>query len=85
MQDYSFRLHENTEFGWSPRLSGKDFMSILANITALKIRGTYVTRGMGFLDQVRLGSAALASTGPPANWSERCGRSRAQCTMDSSR
>ena len=53
MQEYSFRLHENDKFGWSPRLSSKDFLALLANVTALKIRGAYVPMGMGFLDEVR--------------------------------
>lgn len=71
MQDYTFRLHENTEFGWSPRLSSKDFIAILANITAIKVRATYVNRGMGFLDEVRMGSAERGDSGPPATWIER--------------
>uniref|UniRef100_A0A0K2SX80 Laminin subunit gamma-1 n=1 Tax=Lepeophtheirus salmonis TaxID=72036 RepID=A0A0K2SX80_LEPSM len=72
MQDYKFRLHENPEFGWSPTLSSKDFMSILANVSAIKVRGTYVTQGMGFLDEVKLGTARRGVTGPQATWIERC-------------
>lgn len=72
MQTYTFRLHENPEFGWSPRLSSKDFIALLANVTALKIRGTYVPMGTGFLDEVRLGTAERGGDGPPANWIERC-------------
>lgn len=71
MQEYVFRLHENTEFGWSPRLSSKDFIAILANITGIHIRGTYVLSGVGFLDEIRLGSAERGGAGPPATWIER--------------
>ncbi|XP_059094696.1 laminin subunit gamma-1-like isoform X3 [Tigriopus californicus] len=72
MQDYTYRLHENPEFGWSPRLSSKDFMAILANITGVMIRGTYVNHGVGFLDEIRLGSAQRGGSGSPATWIERC-------------
>jgi laminin gamma 1 len=72
MQTYRFRLHENPEFGWSPRLSSMDFLALLANITAVRVRGSFVTGGTGFLDEVRLGSAARAGSGEPANWIERC-------------
>lgn len=72
MQEYSFRLHENPEFGWSPRLAPKDFMAILANITSIQIRGTYIPQGVGFLDEVMLETAELGGSGAPANWIERC-------------
>ena len=71
MQDYTFRLHENPEFGWSPRLSSKDFIAILANITAFKIRGTFVAGGAGFLDEVTLETAERGGTGEQASWIER--------------
>lgn len=70
MQDYSFRLHENPEFSWSPRLNAKDFIAILANITAIRIRGTYVTLGTGFLDEFQLGSAVIGGVGQDATWIE---------------
>jgi len=44
-QEFTFRLHEHPDFGWNPRLTAREFMSILANITAIKIRGTYTTKG----------------------------------------
>jgi laminin gamma 1 len=72
MQTYTFRLHENPEFGWSPRLSAKDFMAVLANITAIKIRGSYVAQGIGFLDNINLGSASRGQSGEQATWIERC-------------
>lgn len=43
---YKFRLHENPDYGWQPRLSSRDFFSVLSNLTAIKIRGTYSDRGM---------------------------------------
>lgn len=42
---YKFRLHENPDYGWQPRLSSRDFFSVLSNLTAIKIRGTYSDRG----------------------------------------
>jgi coxsackievirus/adenovirus receptor len=44
-QDFSFRLHEHVGFGWNPRLSSRDFISILSNLTAIKIRGTFTANG----------------------------------------
>lgn len=71
-QAYSFRLHEHPDYGWTPRLSSRDFISILANLTAIQIRGTYAQRGMGFLDDVKLESARRGGSGAPASWIERC-------------
>ena len=71
MQDYAFRLHENPEFGWNPRLSPKDFMAALSNITGILIRGTYVPLGHGYLDEVRVGSAKRGALGRQATWIER--------------
>lgn len=45
VQKYKFRLNENPKYGWQPRVSSKDFIKILANLTALKIRGTYTPLG----------------------------------------
>ena len=70
-QDYTFRLHDNPKFKWSPTLAPKDFMAVLANITAIKIRGTYVPDGTGFLDEVKLGSAARGQATGQATWIER--------------
>ena len=44
-QEYKFRLHEHSEYGWSPRLRARDFISLLSNLTAIKIRATYSTEG----------------------------------------
>nr|CAG4643691.1 EOG090X005Q [Lepidurus arcticus] len=71
-QVYRIRLHEHPDYGWNPRLSARDFISILANITAIKIKGTYAVRGTSFLDDVKLETARRSGAGPPAQWMERC-------------
>ena len=71
MMDYTFRLHENPKFKWTPNLSAKDFMAALANITAIKIRGSFVPQGTGYLDEVTLGSAVRGAAGGQATWIER--------------
>ncbi|XP_018901355.2 laminin subunit gamma-1 isoform X1 [Bemisia tabaci] len=70
--NYKFRLHEHPDHGWQPRLSSRDFISILANLTAVKIRGTYTARGVGFLDDVKLDTARRGAAGYPATWLEMC-------------
>ena len=72
MQMYNFRLHQDPKFGWTPELSHLDFMSLLSNITAIRIRGTYVSQGSGFLDDVKLDTARKDVLGDQANWVERC-------------
>lgn len=47
-------------------------MSILTNLTAIKIRGTYVAKGVGFLDNVKLNTAIRGVGGEPAHWVEYC-------------
>lgn len=76
MQEYTFKLHESPEFAWTPSLSTKDFMAVLSNITAIRIRGSYVVQGTGFLDDVKLESAVKGYSGEQATWIERC-----QCPM----
>lgn len=44
--EYHFKLHEHPNYGWEPRLSSRAFMSILSNLTAIKIRGTYTHQGI---------------------------------------
>lgn len=72
VQKYKFRLNENPKYGWQPRVSSKDFISILANLTAFKIRGTYTPLGNGFLDEVVLETARRDAAGVPATWVEMC-------------
>ncbi|GFG33810.1 hypothetical protein Cfor_03510 [Coptotermes formosanus] len=70
--EYKFRLHEHPQYGWQPRLSARDFMSVLANLTAVHIRATYTPQGVGFLDDVVLQTARRGAAGRPANWIEMC-------------
>lgn len=72
LREYSFRLHESSEYSWQPSQSSRGFMSILSNLTAIKIRGTYSTKGEAFLDDVELQTAFRGSAGRPANWIEQC-------------
>ncbi|XP_069688400.1 laminin subunit gamma-1 [Periplaneta americana] len=71
-QEYKFRLHEHPHYGWQPRLTARDFMSVLSNLTAVHIRGTYTSGGVGFLDDVVLQTARRGAAGRPANWIEMC-------------
>ena len=72
-QTYRFRLHEDPNlFGWSPKMRDKDFISILANLTAIKIRATYAREGTGYIDDVKLESARPGVVGSPATWIEMC-------------
>ncbi|KAJ8915766.1 hypothetical protein NQ315_004578 [Exocentrus adspersus] len=71
-QVYKFRLHEHPNYGWQPRLSARAFISILTNLTAIKIRGTYSPQGVGYLDDVKLETALRGVAGEPALWVESC-------------
>ena len=72
MQDYTFRLHENDEFSWTPSgMTSMEFMSALSNITSFRIRGSFVTDGTGFLDNFKLQTAVRGGGSEPANWIER--------------
>ncbi|KAJ8934784.1 hypothetical protein NQ318_023162 [Aromia moschata] len=70
-QIYKFRLHEHPKYGWQPRLSARSFISILTNLTSIKIKGTFTPQGVGFLDNVRIETASKAP-GEPALWVESC-------------
>lgn len=72
MQEYTFKLHENPEFGWTPSLRPKDFMAILSNITSIKIKGSYVPNGKGYFDEFVLETAEYGGSGKPATWVEKC-------------
>lgn len=56
---YNFRIHENPSYEWRGELRAVDFIGILANLTAIKIRGTYSNGGVGFIDNIKLGTARL--------------------------
>lgn len=71
-QKYSFRLNEHPDYGWQPRLSSRTFISLLSNLTAIKIRGTYGPLGVGFLDDFKLDSASRGAAGELALWIETC-------------
>lgn len=73
-QEYTFRLHEDSRYGWTPTLSNFEFMSILQNLTAIKIRGTYNKGGIGYLTSFRLATAVVRREkgSEPANWVEKC-------------
>lgn len=47
-------------------------MSILSNLTAIKIRGTYSPEGVGYLDDVQLETVSKGITASPATWIEQC-------------
>jgi len=44
-QEYKYRLNEHQIYQWTPRLSSTEFVRLLSNITALKIRGTFSPTG----------------------------------------
>ncbi|XP_071445859.1 laminin subunit gamma-1 [Hetaerina americana] len=71
-QEFVFRLHEHQDYGWQPKLTAQDFMSVLSNLTAIKIRGSYTPEGVGFLDDVRLETARRGAAGKQATWIETC-------------
>lgn len=73
-QEYTFRLHENPSYQWTPTLSNFDFMSILQNLTAIKIRGTYNKGGEGYLMNFKLETVKIGREkgAEPANWVEKC-------------
>lgn len=71
---YSFRLHEDFSYGWTPPLDANDFLSLLSNITSIKIKSTYTTSGSGSLDDVTLETAVQAPgmESEEATWVETC-------------
>ncbi|XP_013780127.1 laminin subunit gamma-1-like isoform X1 [Limulus polyphemus] len=71
-QEYRFLLNEHSIYGWNPRIGALDFISILSNLTAIKIKGTYSADGAGFLDNVQLDSAHRSPVGFEATWIEMC-------------
>lgn len=72
VHDYAFRLHENNDYSWQPSRNSRSFISILSNLTAIKIRATYSTQGRAVLDDVELQTAHRGAAGRPATWIEQC-------------
>ncbi|KAH3798034.1 laminin subunit gamma-1-like [Dreissena polymorpha] len=73
VETFRFRLNELPEYQWHPRLTAETFISILANITAIKIRGTYNNEGVGFIDDIQLDTARRGFNGEAeAKWVESC-------------
>lgn len=71
---YTFRLNEDMGYGWTPQMSNRDFISLLSNITAIKIKTTYTMSGSGSIDDIVL-ETALQSPGMEherASWVETC-------------
>ncbi|XP_066548069.1 laminin subunit gamma-2 [Amia ocellicauda] len=69
---YTFRLDEQADSKWQPRLSALQFQTLLQNLTAIKIRGTYGENSRGYLDDVKLMSALRGGPGVPVLWVEKC-------------
>lgn len=72
MQVYRFRLNEDISYGWNPPLSSQEFISLLSNITAIKIKAVYTDMGSGFLDEVALETAIAHAGSNQATWIETC-------------
>ncbi|ENN81832.1 hypothetical protein YQE_01771, partial [Dendroctonus ponderosae] len=71
-KNYRFRLHEHPDYGWQPRLTSRSFISLLTNLTAIKIKGTFTPKGVGFLDDIKLETASRGVAGKSALWIELC-------------
>ncbi|XP_071154854.1 laminin subunit gamma-1-like [Mytilus edulis] len=71
--NYKFRLNEHPNYQWTPRINAQDFLTILSNLTAIKIRATYSNGGVGFIDNIVMETARLGSNGGEvAAWVEQC-------------
>ncbi|KAK3719385.1 hypothetical protein RRG08_029540 [Elysia crispata] len=75
-QSYAFRIHENAMYQWTPKINAVDLISLLSNLTAIKIRATYndTDEAVGFIDNVTLVTATQGRVNnqPPARWVEQC-------------
>ncbi|XP_028831620.1 laminin subunit gamma-1 [Denticeps clupeoides] len=68
---YTFRLDERPGSKWRPQLSSQQFQTLLSNLTAIKIRGTFGENSRGYVDNTNLVSARVGP-GDPAGWVETC-------------
>ncbi|CAD5229337.1 unnamed protein product [Bursaphelenchus okinawaensis] len=75
-KSYRFRLHANQVYQWSPSLREVDFIGVLANLSAIKIRGTFSKGDVGFLSDFYIGTAGLIVPedveSREAKWVETC-------------
>ncbi|XP_017771023.1 PREDICTED: laminin subunit gamma-1-like [Nicrophorus vespilloides] len=71
-QNYKFRLMEDSSLDWTPKLSAKQFISILSNLTAIKIKASYSGSGTGYLEDFKLETALSGIAGEKASWIEHC-------------
>ncbi|XP_076354065.1 laminin-like protein lam-2 isoform X2 [Tachypleus tridentatus] len=71
-KSFTFKLNEQPVFGWKPQLDVYKFLTILSNLTALKIRANFNPKGKTYLYDVRLESARLSIKGENASWVENC-------------
>lgn len=72
VREFVFRLHENPDYSWQPSQSSRQFMSILSNLTAIKIRASYSDGGEAYLDDFEIQTAHRGAAGNPARWIEQC-------------
>uniref|UniRef100_A0A183CJ16 Laminin EGF-like domain-containing protein n=1 Tax=Globodera pallida TaxID=36090 RepID=A0A183CJ16_GLOPA len=78
-QNYRFRIHADPRLQWSPASHEVDFISVLSNLSEIRIKGTFSRGDVGFMSQFSMGSATdvfeLDNDGIPrgrTDWVERC-------------
>lgn len=69
--NFSFRLDEQPDSPWWPRLTPFQFQTLLQNLSTVMIRATFGENGRGYLDNVQLTSARRGE-GAPAHWVHTC-------------
>ncbi|XP_061427845.1 laminin subunit gamma-1-like isoform X1 [Lethenteron reissneri] len=71
-QTYTYVLHENPAYPWTPQIPANEFRKLLSNLTAIKLRGTYSDKSTGRLGEVRLVTARPGYGAAAAGWVEQC-------------